>query len=99
MLKNEVAQNCSKIYQMERASQYDPNAVNGTQIRRRMKKIFSFEFSQFQLKKGQNLTLGKNIFLLKKEYSTEYSGNISWNIPQNILRNILLVANYRAPRG
>ena len=48
MLKNEVAQNGSEIDQLESARQYDPNVVNGTQIRLRMRKIFSFEFSQFQ---------------------------------------------------
>ena len=52
-----------------------------------------FWIFSISVKKGQNLTLGKNIFLLKKGYSTEYSRNISWNIPQNILWNILLVAN------
>ena len=53
MLKNEVAQNCSEIDRLESARQYDPNAMNDTQIRLRMRKIFSFEFSQFQLKKAK----------------------------------------------
>ena len=50
MLKNEVAHNYFEIDRLERAHQYDLNAANDTQIRRRMQKLFGFEVRQFQLK-------------------------------------------------
>ena len=98
MLKNEVSQNWSELDWLERARKNDPVDMNGTEKWRRMRKIFSFEVCQFQLKNGQIWLYSKIIFI-KKKYSTEYSGNISWNIPQNILQNILQVANEKAPRG
>ena len=53
MLKNEVAQNGSETDRLEIARRYNPNAVNDTQIRRRMQKIFSFEDLSISIKKGQ----------------------------------------------
>ena len=50
MLKNEVAQNWSELDQLERARKNDPVDANDTENRRRMRKIFSFEVCQFQLK-------------------------------------------------
>ena len=53
MLKNEVAQNGSEIDRLESARQYDPNAVNGTQIRRRMQKLFKFEDFSISIKNAK----------------------------------------------
>ena len=53
MLKNEVAQNDSKIDRLESARQNDPNAVNDTQIRRRMQKLFKFEDFSISIKKAK----------------------------------------------
>ena len=54
MLKNEVAQNWFELDRLEIAQKNDPVDVNGTENRCRMKKIFSLEVRQFQLKKAQS---------------------------------------------
>ena len=48
LLKNLVAQNWSKLERLERARKNDLVDVNGTENRRCMRKLFNFEFSQFQ---------------------------------------------------
>ena len=96
MLKNEVVQNCSETYQLESARQYDPNVVNGTQIRRRMQKIFSFKDLSISIKNAkidfmENFIKKRIFWEYSMEYSAEYSVEYSTKYSQNILWNILFL--------
>ena len=89
MLKNEVAQNGSKIDWLESVQRNDPNAANGTQIRRRMQKLFKFKDLSISIKNAK-FDFMKN-FIKKRifhrifweysmEYSIEYSAKYSGGI-------------------
>jgi len=80
MVKNESAQNWLEPERPDRARLPDSNAANGTQIRLRMRKIFSFKDPPILIKIAK-FDFGKKIIFIKKrifhrifwEYSVEYS--------------------------